>query len=50
MKADRIIVIGAGAAGLYAARLLHSRGAQVTLLEAADRVGGRVKSLSGFAA
>ncbi|HRI51905.1 MAG TPA: NAD(P)/FAD-dependent oxidoreductase [Pseudomonadota bacterium] len=50
MKAPSIIVIGAGAAGLYAARLLHGRGAQVTLLEAADSVGGRVKSRSGFAA
>lgn len=49
MRGNRVIVIGAGAAGLYAARLLRDRGAQVTLLEAADRAGGRVKSLSGFA-
>lgn len=50
MKAPRLIIIGAGAAGLYAARLLRERGALVTLLEASDRVGGRVKSCSGFAA
>jgi monoamine oxidase len=44
-----VIVIGAGAAGLHAARLLHEDGVQVTLLEAADRPGGRVRSLDGFA-
>lgn len=45
----RVVVIGAGAAGLHAARLLHERGVQVTVLEAADRVGGRVRSVDGFA-
>ena len=36
------IVIGAGVAGLTAARLLANAGRQVVVLEARDRVGGRV--------
>lgn len=36
------IVIGAGVAGLTAARLLAAAGRQVVVLEARDRVGGRV--------
>lgn len=39
-KADAI-VIGAGAAGLAAARELHDAGLAVTVLEARDRPGGR---------
>ncbi len=41
MSDERILVIGAGAAGLAAARMLHDGGAAVTVLEARDRVGGR---------
>lgn len=43
-----VIVIGAGFAGLSAARELMSRGISVTVVEAADRVGGRAKTLHGF--
>lgn len=38
----QIIVVGAGAAGLYAASLLIEQGYEVTLLEASNRTGGRV--------
>lgn len=39
---ERVIVVGAGMAGLVSARLLHDSGFKVTVLEARDRVGGRV--------
>jgi monoamine oxidase len=41
----RVVVIGAGFAGLAAADLLRANGAEVTVLEARDRVGGRVWSV-----
>ena len=36
----RVLVVGAGAAGLISARTLHSFGFEVTVLERAARVGG----------
>src|SRR5262245_42613818 len=41
----RVVVIGAGFAGLAAADALRAGGAEVTVLEARDRVGGRVWSV-----
>jgi polyamine oxidase len=40
---DPVIVIGAGLAGLAAAHRLRTAGATVTVLEASDIVGGRVR-------
>jgi len=44
-----VIVIGAGVAGLCAADALLEQGIQPLILEASDRVGGRVRALEGFA-
>ncbi|MCU1526046.1 MAG: oxidoreductase [Microbacteriaceae bacterium] len=41
-KGDRIAVIGAGAAGAEAARLLSLQGHDVIVIEARNRVGGRI--------
>ena len=42
---NHIVVIGAGAAGLMAARELGRAGKKVTILEARDRCGGRIHPL-----
>lgn len=43
------VVIGAGAAGIAAARRLHDAGRDVLLIEARDRIGGRASSFSPLA-
>ncbi len=45
----QIAIIGAGAAGLYAGYLLAEKKANYTIYEAADQIGGRIRSLKGFA-
>ncbi|MBB4863235.1 monoamine oxidase [Pseudomonas nitritireducens] len=44
--AQRVLVIGAGFAGIAAARHLHDAGIDCVVLEARDRVGGRVHSVA----
>ncbi|WP_104018385.1 oxidoreductase [Roseovarius nitratireducens] len=39
---DSVLIVGAGPAGLEAARALGQRGYRVTIADAADRAGGRV--------
>jgi N-methyl-L-proline demethylase len=41
--ARRVVVVGAGPAGLEAARVTGERGHDVTLIEAADKPGGQVR-------
>lgn len=42
-----VIVVGAGAAGVAAAARLREGGAEVLMLEAQDRIGGRARTLAG---
>ena len=45
-KTLRVLVIGAGTSGLAAAQTLLSHDCQVKVLEAKDRIGGRVQTIS----
>jgi len=44
----KVIVIGAGAAGLYAGKILKEYNIDFTILEADDRIGGRLKKNDTF--
>lgn len=44
-RSEHIVVVGAGAAGLMAARELARTGRRVTILEARERCGGRIHPL-----
>lgn len=41
-------IIGAGAAGLFAADILRTKGVKVRVFEASNRVGGRIYSIRAF--
>ncbi len=43
-----VLIIGAGISGLAAARALVSKGLRVKIIEARDRIGGRIHSVDGF--
>lgn len=43
-----VLVIGAGMSGLAAARTLHDQGHRVTVIEARDRIGGRIWSSTAW--
>lgn len=46
-RGTKVIIVGAGLAGLTAALRLKQMGAKVSLVEARDRVGGRVLTIRG---
>lgn len=45
----KVLIIGAGAAGLYAGYTLQQKGIDFEILEANPRYGGRLGKLTGFA-
>src|SRR5579864_69980 len=44
-KKQRVIIVGAGISGLAVGSLLRNAGHEIVLLEASNRVGGRVRTL-----
>jgi monoamine oxidase len=44
----KVLIIGAGAAGIYAAHLLMHYGIEVEILEASSRIGGRIQADTSF--
>ncbi len=48
--ADPVVIIGAGLSGLTCSKLLHGAGVEVVVLDAADGIGGRVRTdhVDGF--
>lgn len=48
-KLSKVLIVGAGAAGLTAGYILNREGVNVQILEASPIMGGRVKRLEGFA-
>ncbi|KAG2490106.1 hypothetical protein HYH03_011412 [Edaphochlamys debaryana] len=44
-----VAIVGAGISGLYAAHLLKGRFPDLVVLEAQDRIGGRIKQVHGLA-
>lgn len=47
MNTDKIIIIGAGLSGLMIAYLLQKKGFEITILEADNRIGGRIETVTG---
>lgn len=45
-RKPHVCVVGAGMAGLRCAKVLSDKGIKVTIFEARDRVGGRVRYLA----
>ena len=43
-----VIIVGGGAAGLMAAKLLSAAGKKILLLEAKERLGGRIHWAENF--
>ncbi|NET35713.1 MAG: FAD-dependent oxidoreductase [Cyanothece sp. SIO1E1] len=46
---EKVVIVGAGAAGMSAAYLLKRRGVDITVLEASNTYGGRIESDKDFA-
>lgn len=42
-----VVIVGAGITGLYAAQLLKHQFPDLAVIEAQDRIGGRIKQVGG---